>query len=94
MAFAELKARQSVMWGNGPYERITNTLRDIHALVIERADPKLGVDRDANRAKLALSWRKQIGAYRRRGLGEAIGIEQRCVKQVLQRANRRKRKGS
>ena len=23
MAFAELKARQSVMWGNGPYERIT-----------------------------------------------------------------------
>ncbi len=42
MAFAELKARQSVMWGNGPYERITNTLRDIHALVIERADPKPG----------------------------------------------------
>ena len=23
MAFAELKARQSVMWGTGPYERIT-----------------------------------------------------------------------
>lgn len=42
MAFAELKARQSVMWGNGPYERITNTLRDIHALVVERADPKPG----------------------------------------------------
>ena len=35
MAFAELKARQSVVWGNGPYERITNTIRDIHALVIE-----------------------------------------------------------
>jgi SAM-dependent methyltransferase len=42
MAFAELKARQSVMWGNGPYERITNTIRDIHELVIERADPKPG----------------------------------------------------
>ncbi len=42
MAFAELKARQSVMWGNGPYERITNTLRDIHDLVIERVDPKPG----------------------------------------------------
>lgn len=42
MAFAELKARQSVMWGNGPYERITNTIRDIHALVIERADPQTG----------------------------------------------------
>ena len=26
MAFAELKARQSVVWGNGPYERITNTI--------------------------------------------------------------------
>jgi SAM-dependent methyltransferase len=42
MAFAELKARQSVMWGNGPYERITNTIRDIHELVIERVDPKPG----------------------------------------------------
>jgi SAM-dependent methyltransferase len=42
MAFAELKARQSVMWGNGPYERITNTIRDIHELVIEQAHPKPG----------------------------------------------------
>jgi SAM-dependent methyltransferase len=42
MAFAELKARHSVVWGNGPYERITNTIRDIHALVIERTDPKAG----------------------------------------------------
>jgi len=42
MAFAELKARQSVMWGNGPYERVTNTLTDLHELVIERADPKPG----------------------------------------------------
>jgi ubiquinone/menaquinone biosynthesis C-methylase UbiE len=40
MAFAEVKQRQSVMWGNGPYERITNTIRDIHALVVERVDPK------------------------------------------------------
>ena len=42
MAFAELKARQSVVWGNGPYERITNTIRDIHELAIERTDPKPG----------------------------------------------------
>ena len=42
MAFAELKAKQSVMWGNGPYERITNTLTDLHDLVIERVDPKPG----------------------------------------------------
>ena len=26
MAFEELKQRQSVMWGNGPYERVTDTL--------------------------------------------------------------------
>ena len=43
MAFAELKARQSVMWGNGPYERVTSTLTDIHELVVERADLKPGV---------------------------------------------------
>jgi len=42
MAFSELKARQSVMWGNGPYERITNTLRDIHALVLDRLAPADG----------------------------------------------------
>ena len=42
MAFAELKARQSVMWGNGAYERVTDTIRDLHAVVIERADPKPG----------------------------------------------------
>lgn len=42
MAFAELKARHSVVWGNGPYERITNTIRDIHAVVIDRSDPKPG----------------------------------------------------
>src|SRR5262245_38909496 len=42
MAFAELKARQSVVWGNGPYERVTNTIRDVHTLVVERADPKPG----------------------------------------------------
>ena len=42
MAFAELKARQSVVWGNGPYERITNTIRDIHEFVVERADPRPG----------------------------------------------------
>jgi SAM-dependent methyltransferase len=42
MAFTELKEKQSVMWGNGPYERITNTIRDIHELVVERVDPKPG----------------------------------------------------
>lgn len=42
VAFAELKARQAVIWGDGPYERITNTLRDMHTLVVERIDPQPG----------------------------------------------------
>lgn len=44
MAFAELKAKQSVMWGNGPYERITATITDIHDLVIDRLAPHPGMD--------------------------------------------------
>ena len=36
MAFEELKQRQSVMWGNGPYERVTDTLADAHDVVVGR----------------------------------------------------------
>jgi SAM-dependent methyltransferase len=42
MAFEELKSRQSVMWGNGPYQRITETITDIHELVVERLRPGPG----------------------------------------------------
>src|SRR5918996_5977627 len=42
VAFEELKQRQSVMWGTGPYQRITDTLTDIHELVLERLDPHPG----------------------------------------------------
>jgi SAM-dependent methyltransferase len=42
VAYEELKQRQSAMWGNGPYQRITETLGDIHDLMIERLDPQLG----------------------------------------------------
>ena len=42
MAYEELKQRQSVMWGNGPYDRITATLTDIHELVMQRLDPQPG----------------------------------------------------
>ena len=42
MAYEELKQRQSVMWGNGPYQRITETLDDIHELVLERLAPGPG----------------------------------------------------
>ena len=40
MAYEELKERQSVMWGNGPYQRVTETLTDIHELVVERLEPQ------------------------------------------------------
>jgi SAM-dependent methyltransferase len=42
MPYEELKQRQSVMWGNGPYQRVTETLTDIHELVVERLDPQPG----------------------------------------------------
>jgi SAM-dependent methyltransferase len=43
VAFEELKQRQSAMWGNGPYQRITETISDIHERVIERLAPRPGV---------------------------------------------------
>ena len=43
MAFAELKERQSRMWGNGPYQNVTDTLADMHGIVIDRLKPRAGV---------------------------------------------------
>src|SRR5918994_7312322 len=43
VAFEELKQKQSVVWGMGPYQNITETITDLHALVIERLDPQPGV---------------------------------------------------
>jgi ubiquinone/menaquinone biosynthesis C-methylase UbiE len=43
VAFEELKAKQSTMWGNGPYQNITETLTDLHGLVIDRLAPAEGV---------------------------------------------------
>ena len=42
MAFEELKERQSVVWGTGPYQRITETITDIHDRVIEALAPAPG----------------------------------------------------
>lgn len=42
MAFEALKQRQSVMWGNGPYQRVTQTIADIHELIVARLSPKAG----------------------------------------------------
>ena len=42
MAYEQLKQKQSVMWGTGPYQRVTETITDIHAHVIERLAPQPG----------------------------------------------------
>lgn len=43
MSYEELKERQSVMWGSGYYQRITETIADVHDLVVERLAPKPGL---------------------------------------------------
>ena len=43
MAYQELKQRQSVMWGIGPYQRVTETLVDIHERVVDALAPEPGV---------------------------------------------------
>ncbi|HEX7255714.1 MAG TPA: class I SAM-dependent methyltransferase [Gaiellaceae bacterium] len=42
MPFEELKQRHAVVWSAGPYQGITETIRDIHAVVIERLHPQPG----------------------------------------------------
>jgi SAM-dependent methyltransferase len=42
MAYEELKQRQSVMWANGPYQRITETITDIHDNVVGRMAAREG----------------------------------------------------
>jgi ubiquinone/menaquinone biosynthesis C-methylase UbiE len=43
MPFEELKSKQSTVWGTGPYQNITETITDLHQLVIERLDPQPGI---------------------------------------------------
>ncbi len=43
MAFEELKAKQSVMWANGPYQKVTETLTDMHELAVRTLDAGPGV---------------------------------------------------
>jgi SAM-dependent methyltransferase len=40
--FEELKAKQSVMWGNGPYERITDLLTESQEGLVEALAPQPG----------------------------------------------------
>jgi ubiquinone/menaquinone biosynthesis C-methylase UbiE len=43
MAYQELKQRQSLIWGTGPYQRIADTIADIHKRVIQRLAPRPGM---------------------------------------------------
>jgi SAM-dependent methyltransferase len=42
MPFEELKQRQSVMWGSGEYQGVTETIADLHAVVLDRLAPQPG----------------------------------------------------
>jgi SAM-dependent methyltransferase len=40
--FEELKQRHATVWSAGPYQGVTETITDIHRLVMERLDPQPG----------------------------------------------------
>jgi ubiquinone/menaquinone biosynthesis C-methylase UbiE len=42
MAFEELKERQSLMWGNGRFELVSETAADVHDAVVESLAPRPG----------------------------------------------------
>jgi hypothetical protein len=42
MSFEQLKARQSVIWGLAPWERVAETLADLHDDVVARLSPRAG----------------------------------------------------
>ena len=43
MPFEELKQRHSVVWGTGPYERISATIADLQDELVSRLEPRPGV---------------------------------------------------
>jgi SAM-dependent methyltransferase len=40
--FEELKARHAVVWGAGPYQGVTETITDVHEVLVERLAPQPG----------------------------------------------------
>src|SRR4051812_10326326 len=42
MAFEELKQKQGTMWGSGPYQNVTDTISDLHEVVLDRTAPTGG----------------------------------------------------
>lgn len=43
MGFEELKQRHSVVWGTGPYERVSATIADLQDELVGRLEPRPGV---------------------------------------------------
>lgn len=43
MAFEQLKERHSIVWGTGPYERISATIADLQDELVARLEPRPGV---------------------------------------------------
>ena len=43
MSLQEHKERQAAMWGSAPYERVAETIADIHDRVVERLAPRAGL---------------------------------------------------
>jgi ubiquinone/menaquinone biosynthesis C-methylase UbiE len=42
MAFEDLKQRQSVAWGSGPFEKVAPSLADVHHAIVESLHPRPG----------------------------------------------------
>ena len=42
MAFEELKQRQSVVWGSGPFERVAEQIADVHDKLVAELAPRAG----------------------------------------------------
>ena len=42
MAFEDLKQRQSVAWGSGPFENVAASLADVHRAIVESLHPRPG----------------------------------------------------
>jgi SAM-dependent methyltransferase len=86
VAYEELKQRQSVVWGTGPYQRITETLEDIHELVIDRLTPR------ADRSWLDLACGTGAVAERAASLGApvtAIDLAPALIQTARERAAER-----
>ena len=70
MAYEKLNQPQALMWGTGPYQRITETIPDIHELIVERLTPR------PDRRRLDLACGRGAVAERAAARGAALtGID-------------------